>query len=326
MLIKNIITSNELDMHNQQFTVEELEKIARDLTESECAVRMGLQHDPTVMPVGKIISGRIVEYEKDHIGVEADIDIFIDEFIETSFDGDEVLFVGESKFDSRPFMSQVASDGQKNCLMINPLIVAQSDYNEIVKCIEENEDFELKELVQKSAFNDLQIWLYLAIGSLGILTAEKTYGKLSDHISDDVVTVYNKTKKMLLNLASKVFCRKQVVYVISEPEQPIELVIITNDANELMRSFGELQNGEIALLYKKYNDYLLGGIAKIQFVYNNVEAKWELSYIMTYTGQVIGTYKTYRKAVKLFQETMNSPTPGFSIGATREPTREIDDD
>lgn len=326
MLIKNIITGNETDLHDEQIPVDELEKIAYNLTRSERAVRMGLQHNPTVMPVGKIINGRIVEYEEGHVGVEADIDIFIDEFYQISFDEEEVLFIGESKFDSRPFMSQVTADGQKHCLMVNPLIVAVDDYSEILRCIDQEDDFELKELVQKSLFNDLQVWLYLAIGTLGVLTAKKTCDKISNQISDDVVKAYEKIKKVLFDIAGKIFSKKQTTYVISEPEQSIELVVITSDANELLKAFDELQNGEITLLYQKYNDYLHGGIDKIQFIYNIEEGKWALNYIITRTGQVIGTYKAYNKAVKLFEETMTSPTLGFSIGASREPSLENDDD
>ena len=326
MLIKNIITGNERDLHNEQIPVDELETIAYNLSKSERAVRLGLQHNPTIMPVGKVIGGKIVEYEKGHIGIEADIDIFIDEFDQISFDEKEVLFIGKSKIDSRPFMNQVTADGQKHCLMVNPLIVTGDDYSEIVRCIDQEDDFDLKELIQKSVFNDCQVWLSLAIGTLGVLTAKKTCNKLSNQISDDVVKAYEKVKKVLFNIAGKILCKKQTTYVISEPEQPIELVVIVSDAGELFKAFDVLENGEITLLYQKYNNYLRGEIDKIQFVYNSKEGVWVLNYIITCTGQVIGTYKAYNNAVKLFEKTMTSPTLGFSIGACREPTSQNNDE
>lgn len=55
---------------------------------------------------------------------------------------------------------------------------------------------------------------------------------------------------------------------------------------------------------------------KIQFVYDETEGKWEMSYLTTVTGQVIGTEKSYRCTIQMYRSTLKSPTAGFSVGGT----------
>ena len=53
----------------------------------------------------------------------------------------------------------------------------------------------------------------------------------------------------------------------------------------------------------------------MQFLYDKQSEKWELNYILSEQGQVIGTEKCYDKSITLYRQIMNAPGAGFSIGA-----------
>ena len=42
--------------------------------------------------------------------------------------------------------------------------------------------------------------------------------------------------------------------------------------------------------------------------------KWEVNYMVTNTGQVVGSEKNYRKAVNLYNTILKTSGAGFSIG------------
>ena len=54
----------------------------------------------------------------------------------------------------------------------------------------------------------------------------------------------------------------------------------------------------------------------MQFTYDETAPKWEMSYLTTNTGQVIGTESNYKRTMKMYRSVLESPTAGFSIGGT----------
>ena len=86
-------------------------------------------------------------------------------------------------------------------------------------------------------------------------------------------------------------------------------------ADVLASAITQKDNGYITEVYESFSQHLNGEIKKIQFFFNNETRTWELNYITTSIGEVIGTEKCYKRTVKLYRETLQSPTAVFSIGA-----------
>lgn len=317
MLRKQIIATTEIDKQNQQIPLEELENIAVTMTDSYFATRMGIGHDATILPIGKVLRGNIIKIDNGKSALETQIDDFISEFQTCNGPNGEALYVGGSKYDTRPFIHYGSDDHNDFIVSINPVYFEKEDYIEIGKYLKEC-DASIESVVQKAAIPEIEIGFKVIVGVfaylLGRKTLNKTTDKLSEQIADDVVKCYEGIKKAVKFIFGKVRGSRTVTYVLSEPNQPIELVVCTDNAQTVMQAYDALADGTVTVAVEKYMKYLHGTIDKIQFLYNVNSEKWELNYIVTVTGQVIGTEKCYKRAVKLYDKTMQSPTVGFSIG------------
>ncbi len=77
-VIKAIIATTALDAHNEIMTRECLEGLVSQI--SEYTILMNMEHDPRRPPLGRIISGKIVKINNIDYGVEAEIELFDEEF------------------------------------------------------------------------------------------------------------------------------------------------------------------------------------------------------------------------------------------------------
>ena len=78
MLRKNIVSGTGVDRQNQQILLPALISYADQLNNADTVPRMGLNHDRTLLPVGKVISGELIPRDGEVL-FEATIDDFIDE-------------------------------------------------------------------------------------------------------------------------------------------------------------------------------------------------------------------------------------------------------
>lgn len=76
MIVKGIGATTHLDRHNCRIAKEALEDAVKDINEGLYAVGVGMEHDPTVMPIGKVLSGRMVTFEDGEYGIEIEQEIF----------------------------------------------------------------------------------------------------------------------------------------------------------------------------------------------------------------------------------------------------------
>lgn len=158
------------------------------------------------------------------------------------------------------------------------------------------------------------------MGTMVYLTTKNTVNKISeklaDNISDDVAKIYDNLKKIILSIGKKILNHKQTTYVLTEPEQAIELVIKTSNPEDVLWAIEIASDGYIVRQTEKFSCFLGGDLKKIQYLYDVEAKKWEVNYMVTSTGQVIGSEKNYRKAVKLYNTIMKTPGAGFSVGGT----------
>ena len=127
---------------------------------------------------------------------------------------------------------------------------------------------------------------------------------------------YTSIKKTIGWIAKKIISCGQTAYIFTEPNQPIELVVKARKGETVLIALNSLKEYNVFNTVQRFNDYTNGNLNKIQFVYDETEGKWEMSYLTTVTGQVIGTEKSYRCTIQMYRSTLKSPTAGFSVGGT----------
>ena len=91
MLRKQIVATDEVDSQNQRIPACVLQEMANGFSQNEYVTRMGVAHDATLLPVGKVFQGKLVELDNGAIGLEAQIDDFMDDFYQIAGPDNELL-------------------------------------------------------------------------------------------------------------------------------------------------------------------------------------------------------------------------------------------
>lgn len=320
MIRKQIIATSGLDLQNQQFSVEALAETAKAFSADTAVTRMSINHDSTLPPIGKILSGSLKQLANGDIALEVLIDDFVDSFVPCEGPNGESLYFAESSCDTRPFLDLQPETTSELTIMINPLNFTQNDYNDVVDYLRECCDAQVETKIAKSLLPTPEIIFSFVTGyllsTLCKQTLSKTSDKLSDAISDDLAKCYTGIKNAIKKIMQKIISRGLIVYIFTEPNQPVELAIKANKVDTVLKALEALKTYDIAQKVQQFNDYTNGNLKKIQFIYDENEAKWEMGYLTTKSGQVIGTEANYKRVVQLYRSTLKSPTAGFSVGGT----------
>ncbi len=215
-------------------------------------------------------------------------------------------------------MEHEADEKAKITVMLSPLNFDKCDYDELIHVICDECDALVENSIKKSLIPDPEIVVQVIMGTILYLTTKNTMNKvlekLADKISDDVVNGYDKLKKIIVSIGKRVVGSKEITYVLTEAKQDIELIIKTSSPEDVLNAIEIASDGYITNQTEKYRQYLDGSLKKIQYLYNVETTKWEVNYMVTNTGQVIGSEKCYKKAVKLYNTIMKTPGAGFSVG------------
>lgn len=315
MIRKQIIATSGKDGHNQQIPEEELLEIVQKINEENASIRIGVEHDPTLLPIGKIVKAKMISINENEIAIEAEIDEFINDFNKMIGPYGDTWYMGESKLDTRPFV-QNTHDCEGNILFsINPIYFQNRDF-EFVKRTLEQEEIKVEENVQKAFSPEVQLVIEVVERLMVFLVLKKSTEKITDAISDDVVKLYSLLKKgirLFFNNVSE-HCKK--VVVLSAPNSPIELVVSANDADLVINAYEKLEKLDIQLEIQKYETYFGDKIDKIQYLYTKEDEEWKVNYFTTKSGKSVGTEKCYLRATTMYNKVLNSPTAGFSISGS----------
>ena len=318
MIRNQIIATNNVDRQNERIADEVLFELAEEINTNNFVMRMGLNHDISIMPVGKVIKGTVVKLQDNSLGVEAQIDDFICDFHEIEGPDKQILYSAESIVDKRPFMEHENDVKDKITVLVSSLNFKDDEYNKLIHVIRAECDALVENSIKKSYVPDPEIIIQAVMGTILYLTTKnalnKVSEKLADKISDDVVKMYDNIKKIIIAIGSKIVGNKETTYVLTEPEQDIELVIVTSSPEEVLKAIEIAADGYILYQTEKYRRFFKGTLKKIQFLYNVETKKWEVNYMVTNTGQVVGSEKNYRKAVNLYNTILKTSGAGFSIG------------
>ncbi|ETZ19141.1 hypothetical protein [Pedobacter sp. V48] len=143
--------------------------------------------------------------------------------------------------------------------------------------------------------------------------------KIAEGIGEDI---YGLSKKLLLKVAetiritrnSMVPKNKVLLTIFEIPGDPyIELQIKTDSSSTVINS---ITDKKLAKIYQKVQDLKNKiDVSEIYFVYNT-KGKWEITYLISKTGEIIGTKSCFAKRDKLLNRINLSPTKSFSVGAT----------
>ena len=305
-------------MQNQRISLQALTEYAKEVASQSTATRMSINHDRTMLPIGKILSGSLKKLDNGETALEVLIDDFANEFVSCEGPSGETLYFAESDYDSRPFTNLQAKRQDALTIMINPLDFDRDDFTEMVALLQNDYHACVETTIAKGWVPNPEIVFNLISGFLlftfGKQTLSKASDKLSDAVADDFVKFCFLIKKIIKIIAQKIGSRRQTFYIFSEPDQPVELVVKAKKADTVLMAFEALKEYDVSDKVQQFNNYTNGNLEKIQFTYDETTSKWELTYLTTTTGQVIGTEPNYKRTIEMYHSILKEPTAGFSVG------------
>lgn len=296
MIVKGIGATTHIDKHNCMIAKEALEDAVKDINEGLYAIGVGIEHDSTIMPIGKVISGKMVKLDDGEYGIEIEQELF-DKYQVFSDDTGEKWYIAKSQRDIRPFADTQAEDIHNIKVSIDPVNFSKTDCEKLINFYKKECLFDTEYFMRKSVIPDPEIIFTLVAGTIAAMTGKK----ITEHITDDIVKLYELIKKAVLKTVK--CCRQSyrpITYVIKENTSYLmELVVVTEIPDIL---FEALQNEKLSQIEAKIETFTNNfnvDIAKVQCLYNIEGQEWIVNYVSTRDGKVIGSEKCYKKTVEL---------------------------
>ena len=304
MIIEGIGATTHEDCHNCRLTKEALENVASQINNGKYVPSVGIEHDSSLMPIGKTINAKIVELDDGEFAVMVQQETF-EKFERLSISQLGNVYITSSEYDNRPFADTEPFEYEKNRIELDPVNFEYKDFKDVCTEFEQKKDVECKVMMRKSLIPDPEIVLNLVAGSFLVLcgkkTLEKTAERLSDNISEDISNTYNKIKELLVLASSRIIPKNRpITYILKENRGYIlELVIRTNDTNILFHALSTEVISSVDENIDQFKSIFDEPTYKIQFIFNEEISKWEFNYLSTSKGKVIGSEKCYKKTIEL---------------------------
>lgn len=301
MLLKGIGATTELDRHNCRFTRGALENAANDVNNSGSVPSVGINHDRTIMPFGKVISAEVLPMDNGEYKMEITQEIFEEEYI-IELEEDTRFILNKSSFDERPF-TEDDYDLDNTTVSIDLVnFENQEDVSEIQKLVEEYNALN-GTIARKALIPDPEIIFQIGNGIVGVLLTKKVIDSVGDRVLnnllDEVDKFYALTRELIVKYSKLVIPKNRLqTYVFKmRDECNIELVVVTTSPDEVMESIKKEKlkgiNDKLVDLRQHFTP------RRIQFIYDN--GNWSFNYLCTDKGEVIGTEKSYNKRIKAFE-------------------------
>jgi hypothetical protein len=314
---KYIISSTHLDSQGYVMAKSALDSALPQINGIR-KPRLGLEHIRTFPPFGAISNGEVFQGDDKQYYLSAEMLYFDKQEFITLEDGAKLVkeYFSEGEY---PFIECEENEATRLSVATDPAnFEKQKELNEIYDLVrqETDLDFDTSEFGRKSELADpetiITITTILAT-TLGIVKSKVTE-KLGEAIGEDLTKFYKLLSKLAFETIKKAKpSNRPKNFVISYPntECNIELVITTYKVDSVLNS---LTKDKLKLVAEKVEQLKNLDAEKIQFIYNDNDI-WEFNYLLTKTGAVIGTIKSFNKRNELYNkilEKQNNEEKGSS--------------
>ena len=300
METKGIIATTHIDRHGDKIEKEALETLVQAINTQESAIAVSVEHDGLVMPIGKVLKGNLVQLPDGEFAVTTVQEIF-DVHSITPKNSDETFYMAGSEQDYRPFADFKIENTDRLTVSFEPNNFTQKDFTEIKNFLLE-EDVEIELEVRKSLIPDPEIVFHLIEGTFICLIGKKVVENLADDIAADISSCYRIIKNTILKFAHySIPANRPKTYRLREQgEYMRELAVRTSDPNVVFEALQPDKLEKIDTLIKGTLGQFNVSPAKVQLLYDAGDKEWKLNYLLTTSGQAIGTEKCYKRTRDLF--------------------------
>jgi len=307
MIYKGIAATTKVDAHNIRIAKEALEQAAHDINEGKCAPAVVIEHDLTILPIGKVYKAFVDSFDEEDYALHIEQEIF--ENVSSTIVNGEKYMVVKSDVDDRPFASDIISNNEK-------LIVGTDSVNfesdekakEYLNGLRAEFDIDVQRFCRKSVIPDPELVFQLVENSVKYLLIYLCSKQVVERVGDVLVdTAVNEAKnlyalvKKAIKAGSKYLIpeNRPVTYIFKGSfNYIIELIVKTTNPDVAISALNKEKLKEAIDKIDNIKEQF-PKILRVQLIYNENEDKWEFNYLTTEVGVVIGTEQSYKKAAKL---------------------------
>lgn len=301
-----ILSTTHADRHGTQMSKEALISALKFIN-GDVKPRLGIEHDMTVPPMGRINDADIKQGEDGEFYL-----VGFREYYEVreaiTLKNGSVLIKERFEDEQFKFVEVEREPVEKTKILVdrtnfNSYQDAENFINELR---EENDlEFDTLDLMRKSLIPDPEVVIELskvaALYFIGKELLPKITGKISEDIAEDISKLYKLFKSTIIKTAKSVIPKNRpITYLVRiNGDINIELIVISPKPNDLAIAITKEKLKSVVSQIESFNG--LFGIDKIQFILNE-EGEWVFNYALTSKGEALGIEKAFDKRDKLFKE------------------------
>ncbi len=300
-----VVATTRIDKQNMKFTKELLDKTADSINNGNEAVRMGLEHDIMIPPLGKTVGAKVERMEDDEYELIVTQELF-NEHKKVSLPNGEIAYKQSLKNDRRPFVVHKYEETPGQIIIHTDYMNFNSkeEREMLLKEINEAGNIESIYAGRKSALPDPEILITLSHDAIlyyvGYKVASKILNKVCDKIAEDVSQIYDVIKVSIIGMAKYAIPKNRpITYIMEVPGEPIiQLIVRTSDEKIALSS---MQKDKVKSCIKRSMEiHEVFNTDEIQFIFNEKQ-EWEFNYLLTKNGEVIGTPDSFNRREKLIK-------------------------
>lgn len=299
---KYVVSSTHIDSHGYVMQKSVLENMLPQIN-GERKPRLGLEHIRTFPPFGVIMNGEVIQGSDEHYYLTAEMTYFDKQEIITLEDGTKLIKESFSEGEY-PFIECDEDETSKLSISTDPVNYdTHNDIKEIYNSISQETDLEYSTnlIGRKSQLPDPETIITITSNFAILLGLIKTKipEKLGEVIGEDLAKFYKLVSRLAIETIKRTKpSNRPNNFVISfpNPECNIELVVTTNKADTVLNA---LTKEKLQIITDKTEQLKNLDPEKIQFIFND-NGNWEFNYLLSKTGSVIGTIKSFKKRNELY--------------------------
>ena len=310
MIIEGILATTHLLADGHKLSKQALDGMASEINEAEWSIPGNVEHDHTLPPIGKIISAEVKSIEDGEFPLVATSEIFEKPATVNLSDG-STGFMWRSHEDSRPFKSAEAEHPESFVIIYSHQGFEDPDIEKgFVDLVNQKTKFESpsQPLIQRSVDPGTLLLVFLPfVGAVGTMTAYKLAERMSDRFADELVDLYDVIRNGVIGLAKdKIDHLRLVTVVVTSRGIPeVELVAKVADPSPVISALTQAQLE--TCVDKAVDLYHSIDARKVQFILDE-SGQWEFNYLLTGTGQVIGSPMSYTRHVQRLKAMNRTPS------------------
>lgn len=297
MKLQGIMATTHIDRHNMKFTKEALESGAAQINGPR-KPKVGVEHDSTVPPLGKILKGWVEPTEDGEYRLLKIAEIFEGFKVITLTDG-ATLLKQECETDRSPFLLNDEIKSEEFVLAYDRInFESEENLKSFIEEIKSTTDtaFEEAEFFRKSEIPDPEIIIRLSKLLVHYLIAKNVLDKAGDQIIElalqEIAKFYSFVRSAVITALKYAKPKNRpITYIFELPGKPfIEFVARSNDSNAVLSAL--IEKNMITALDRAKQLTPMFQAEKIQFLLDE-KGQWEFNYLLSETGAVIGTERSF---------------------------------